>query len=44
MTNTAAASVSRPKRRFKLTKRVFSYPYVLFMLLFVVIPLSLIHI
>ncbi len=41
MTN-AAVAVSKPKRRFKLTKRVFSYPYVLFMLLFVVIPLVMI--
>ena len=41
MTN-AAATVLKPKRRFKLTKRVFSYPYVLFMLLFVVIPLVMI--
>ena len=38
----ATVAVSRPKRKFKLTKRVFSYPYVLFMLLFVVIPLVMI--
>ena len=39
---TAAVALQKPKRRFKLTKRVFSYPYVLFMLLFVVIPLVMI--
>ena len=39
---TAAVAIQKPKRRFKLTKRVFSYPYVLFMLLFVVIPLVMI--
>ena len=29
-------------KKFKMTKRVFSYPYILFMLLFVVVPLVMI--
>ncbi|MBR5251145.1 MAG: hypothetical protein IKV38_03905, partial [Clostridia bacterium] len=31
-----------PKKIFKLNRKVFSYPYVLFMLLFVVLPLVMI--
>lgn len=40
---TMATAALRPARKkFKLTKKVFSYPYVLFMLLFVVMPLVMI--
>lgn len=39
---TLAATLKRPKPKFRITKRVFSYPYVLFMLLFVVLPLVMI--
>lgn len=31
-------------KKFKVTKRVFSYPYVLFMLLFVIVPLVMIFV
>ncbi len=40
--NAAAVMPVRAKKKFKLTKKVFSYPYILFMLLFVIIPLVLI--
>ncbi len=36
------ALLNKPKKRFRVTKRVFAYPYVMFMLLFVVIPLVMI--
>lgn len=39
---TAVLTAQKPRKKFKLTKRVFSYPYVLFMLLFVVLPLVMI--
>lgn len=31
-------------KKFKMTKRVFAYPYVLFMLIFVVVPLAMIFV
>lgn len=34
--------MKKPLKKFKLTKKVFSYPYILFMLIFVVLPLVLI--
>ncbi len=44
MTNASVVTVKKPykKFKFKLTKRVFGYPYILFLLLFVVLPLVLI--
>ena len=34
--------MSKLSKKFKMTKRVFSYPYILFMLLFVIVPLVMI--
>lgn len=38
----ASAIQAKPRKRFKITKRVFAYPYVLFMVLFVILPLVMI--
>ncbi|MEG2450755.1 MAG: ABC transporter permease [Clostridia bacterium] len=34
--------MKKPIKKFKLTKRAFSYPYIIFMMIFVVLPLVLI--
>ncbi len=42
MTRSFSQRIKRITKRFRITRSVFSYPYILFMLIFIVVPLALI--